>query len=87
MYLKHHIYICRLQPFDAGILKNFQVHYWRLLLQHTLAQLDSNDLTASSIVRTIDILMAIKWIKQAWEDVTPETIAKYFSHYGAFQGE
>ena len=52
----------RLQPLDAGIIKNFKVHYRRLLLKHTLAQIDGTDLTASSIVKTVDVLTAIRWI-------------------------
>lgn len=58
----------QLQPLDAGIIKNFKVHYRRLLLQHTLAQISGTDLTASSITKTVDVLMAIMWIKQAWDE-------------------
>jgi len=50
----------RLQPLDAGIIKNFKVHHPRLLLQHTLAQIDGSDLTASTIVKSINVLMAIR---------------------------
>ena len=55
----------RLQPLDAGIIKSFKVHYRRLLLKHTLAKIDGTDLTASSIVKSVDVLMAIRWIKKA----------------------
>ena len=41
----------KLQPLDAGIIKNFKVHYRRLLLKHTLAQIDSTDLSATAIVK------------------------------------
>lgn len=53
----------RLHPLDAGIIKNFKEQYRRLLLQHTLAQIDGSDLTASTIVKSINVLMAIRWIK------------------------
>ena len=31
--------------------------------------------------------MGIRWIKQAWEEGKPQTIAKYFSHCGAIPQE
>ena len=55
----------RLQPLDVGIIKNFKVHYRRLLLKHTLAQIDATDFTASAIAKTINMLTAIRWIKKA----------------------
>ena len=73
----------RLQPLDAGIIKNFKVHYRRLLLKHTLAQIDGTDLTASSIVKTVNVLTAIRWIKKAWEAVQPQTIINCFRKTGA----
>ena len=73
----------RLQPLDAGIIKNFKVHYRRILLKHTLAQIDGTDLTASSIVKTVNVLTAIRWIKKAWEAVQPQTIINCFRKTGA----
>ena len=73
----------KLQPLDAGIIKNFKVHYRRLLLKHTLAQIDGTDLTASSIVKTVNVLTAIRWIKKAWEAVQPQTIINCFRKTGA----
>lgn len=68
----------RLQPLDAGIIKIFKVHYWWLLLKHTLAQIDGTNLTASSIVKTVNVLTAIRWIKKAWNAVQPQTIINCF---------
>ena len=73
----------KLQPLDAGVIKNFKVHYRRLLLQHTLSCINESDLSTSSIVKTINILMAIRWIRQAWDEVKPETIMNCFRHCGA----
>lgn len=72
----------RLQPLDAGIIKNFKVHYRRLLLKHTLAQIDGTELTASAIVKTIHVLTAIRWIKKAWDEVRPQTIINCFRTTG-----
>ena len=73
----------RLQPLDARIIKNFKVHYRRLLLKHTLAQIDGTDFTASTIVKTINVLTAIRWIKKAWNEVKPQTIINCFRKTGA----
>ena len=75
----------KLQPLDAGIIKNFKVHYRRLLLQHTLSKVDATHLSASEIAKSIDILTAIRWVKQAWEKVSAQTIANCFRHCGAVE--
>ena len=38
--------------------------------------------SASEMVKSIDILMEIRWVKQAWEDVTSSTITNCFNHCG-----
>ena len=77
----------KLQPLDAGIIKNFKVHYRRLLLRHTLAKVDESKLNASAIAKSIDILTAIRWIKQAWEKVESKTIKNCFRHCGVVEME
>lgn len=54
------------------------MHYHQLSLKHTLAQIDGIDLTASTIVKSVNVLMAIKWIRQAWDEVKPQTISNCF---------
>ena len=51
----------RLHPIDAaaGITKNFKVQYQKLLVTHTLAQIDGSSLTASEITRSVHILTAM----------------------------
>ena len=71
-----------LQPLDAGIIKNFKVQYRKLLVTHTLAQIDGSSLTASEITKSVHILTAIRWVKQAWEAVKGETVANCFRHCG-----
>lgn len=48
------------QPLDVGIFRNFRVHYHWRLLQHMLAMTEGTDLTASSIVKNVNVLMEIK---------------------------
>ena len=71
-----------LQPLDAGIIRNFKVQYRKLLVAHTLAQIDGSSLTASEVTKSVHILTAIQWAKQAWEAVKEETVVNCFRHCG-----
>lgn len=71
----------RLQPLDAGIIKNFKVRYRKLLLKFVVSRVNSGS-TAAEIVKTVDVLQAIRWIKQAWEEVPQEMIRKCFHKCG-----
>ena len=71
-----------LQPLDAGIIKNFKVQYRKLLVAHTLAQIDGSSLTASEITKSVHILAAIQWMKQGWDAVKEETVVNCFRHCG-----
>lgn len=70
----------RLQPLGAGIIKNFKVHYRKLIVKHALAKIDGSSLTASQITKSIDLLTAIQWVKQAWGEVKSDTITNCFKH-------
>ena len=76
----------KLQPLDVGIIKNFKVLYRGALLRHVVSQSDFTQLSASRITQTIDLLMAIWWIKVAWEQVKSSVIQNYFKHCGAIPG-
>jgi len=71
----------KLQPLDLGIIKNFKVHYRRFLLRYVLSKIDECE-TASEIVNGINLLIAIRWITQAWKMVKAETICKCFRRAG-----
>ena len=75
----------RLQPLDLGIIHNFKVHYRHLLLRYVLVKIDECD-TASEVVKSVNILMAIRWVAQAWSLVKPETISKCFQKAGILDG-
>jgi len=53
-----------------------------LLLNHVLSQIDDSDLSASEIVKTENVLRAIRWIKEAWDKVKPETVCRCFKTCG-----
>ena len=63
-----------LQPLDARLIKNFKVCYQKLIVKHALAKNNNSSLTASEITKSIDILMAIRWVKHAWDAVKSDAI-------------
>ena len=67
----------RLQPLDAGVIKNFKVRYRKLLLKFVLSRVN-HGLTAPDIAKEVDVLQAIRWIKQAWDEVLVEIIQRCF---------
>ena len=77
----------RLQPLDAGIIKNFNVYYRKLLVRHTLAAINDSDDNASNICKSVNVLLAMRWIKQAWAQVSAATIKNCFKHCGAMPTE
>lgn len=57
------------------------MHYRKLLLQHIIARIDDN-LSATEIVNSINVLHAIYWIKQAWQNVLVTSISNCFKVCG-----
>ena len=43
--------------------------------------------TAHEIVKSLPILKAIRWVAQAWENVTPDTIRNCFRKAGVLNTE
>ena len=72
----------QIQPLDLGIIQNFKIHYRKLLLRFVLSKIDDTNDTASQIVKSISVLMAIRWVAEAWDSVQEETIRKCFTKSG-----
>ena len=71
----------KLQPLDAGIIKNFKVFYRKQLLQHVLARIKPGS-KASDVISSVDLLKSIRWVMYAWRKVKKETIVNCFSKSG-----
>ena len=75
-----------LQPLDLGIIQNFKVHYCRYFLRYVLSKIDECD-SASDVVKSVDRLVAIRWVALAWSQVTAKTITKCFRNAGVLDRE
>ena len=75
----------KLQPLDLGIIQNFKVQYRHLLLRFVLANIEECS-TASDVVKSVNLLMAIRWVACAWNTVSPDTISKCFKKGGVLDG-
>ena len=76
----------RTQPLDAGIIKTWKVHYRRTLLQYIASEINGQK-SASEIIKFVHLLMAIRWMVSAWEEVKPEVITRRFKHVGMYPDE
>ena len=70
----------KLQPLDLGIIQNFKVHGHHLLLRFVLAKIE--ECSTASDVKSVNLLMAIRWVARAWNTVSPDTISKCFRKAG-----
>ena len=71
----------RLQMLDAGIIQSFKVKYRKKLVKHVVSRIDE-DKSASDIIKEVDVLVALRWVVQAWSEVSDETIRKCFKRCG-----
>ena len=85
----HHldiIYVCiemlspnttyHIQPMDAGIIRNFKLHYKTKLTQQYIREVDEK----VSFER-INLKQAVYFVKDAWAMVTDQRITNCFSHW------
>ena len=71
----------QLQLLNAGIIQSFKVRYRKLLLKIVISMVDKQT-TAAEIAKEVDILKAIRWIQEAWDSVSEDTIHKCIQNCG-----
>ena len=71
----------KLQPMDAGIIQSVKINYRKRLLRHLISRMEVCN-TASELVKLVNILDAILWIKDVWSSLPSSTIQKCFTKCG-----
>lgn len=69
----------RLQPLDAGIIKNIKHHFKGMLVRRLLAKINRKDEDLQ-----ISLLDAVHFLAMSWDRVTADTIANCFRKCGFF---
>lgn len=73
----------RIQPLDQGILETFKKLFRKRLLAFIAKEMGKDaHITGPDVLKRINLLDTIYWIKAAWQEVTPLTIAKCFDKCG-----
>ena len=73
--------ISRLQPLDLGIIRTFKLKYMKLMLTRVVSKRDDCN-SAIEVCKSVDLLQAMRWTAQAWENVSESTINKCFVKAG-----
>lgn len=68
----------KVQPMDAGIIKNVKVNYRVKVVNNLIEKLEN----CSHPKLMLNVLNAITYLSQAWNDVKPTTIRNCFKHVG-----
>ena len=71
----------RLQPLDAGIIRNFKQKYRELLVKYVVSRVGEGR-TTSQVIEDVHVLRAITWLQTAWKSVSRETIRHCFKKCG-----
>ena len=66
--------ISRTQPLAAVTIKVWKVYYKKKLLRHIVSQVDRMR-SASHILKSVNLLMAVQWMVNAWDEVKSDVIS------------
>ncbi|KAF0708868.1 hypothetical protein AaE_013063 [Aphanomyces astaci] len=77
-----------LQPMDAGIISTFKMYYKKRQLDHAIQIVDT--ITGGGVVTdkqrknpyACDVLQAMRWGSEAWDEVSASTIRNCWAHTG-----
>ncbi|XP_052260449.1 tigger transposable element-derived protein 4-like [Dreissena polymorpha] len=64
------------QPMDQGVIKNLKIHYRKRVVSKKLVAIENNNTVV------ITVLDAMFMLREAWDRVTPATIAYCYKHAG-----
>ena len=76
LFILSHNTISITQTMDAGIIKNLNHHYRRVLVRKRLLAVDSET------EFKLDLLQALDWLKMSWDNTTPAIIKHCYQHVG-----
>ena len=71
----------KLQPCEAGIIRNLKIKYRKQLLKHLISRVDYGK-KASEIIQGVDLLQCMRWMNQAFEQITKDIIKHCFEKCG-----
>lgn len=72
-----------IQPLDQGIIQCFKLQYRKLQIRHLISGIDANVMNANpEKLPPITLMDAVAWIRNAYDNVKPETIRKCFMKCG-----
>ncbi|KAI6658711.1 Tigger transposable element-derived protein 6-like [Oopsacas minuta] len=71
----------KLRPMDAGIIQSVKINYRKRVIRHLISRMEACN-TASELVKLVNILDAILWIKDVWSNLSITTIQKCFTKCG-----
>ncbi|XP_069102035.1 tigger transposable element-derived protein 4-like [Argopecten irradians] len=74
------------QPMDQGIIQSTKLKFRKRQLKHMVKEMDRNaTVCGSDILKQINILDAIYWLKNSWTEVEEHTIKRCFEKAGLKQ--
>ena len=65
------------RPMDQGVIKNFEVHYRKYVLQSVVVNMQQCQ-SVDELVKKISVLGAIRWICSAFNDISQTCVKKCF---------
>ncbi|KAH9185324.1 hypothetical protein AeNC1_012700 [Aphanomyces euteiches] len=73
-----------LQPLDAGIIASFKRGYKCRQMKHAVSLIDgiTDGCKLTSKMFAVDVLVAMRWLTEAWEEVPLSTMSNCWKHTG-----
>lgn len=69
------------QPQDPGVIQTFKMYYRKRFVSYIVSKIEECQL-ATDVVKSVSVLVALRWVAQAWKEVNSETITECFKKVG-----